>query len=223
MVVWNRRHGLVAIFYRIESSMDKRTLIYFPIIHTRQDMGDFGESIRQAAVRLLGKHSLIQKDQMVDRIWTAIEQAINALDLQFEKVRLYQDGLPVCGREMEIIADLAGTGSRNHRLLMQLTRKGAALMGTESPELLLEEYHLIKQTVSGRHGTTGAETARKRHEGADNLLKKRDQFIAQRINDTLGPDETGIIFLGMLHGLEGRLDPDILVVYPISRLFAPKE
>jgi hypothetical protein len=219
MVVWNRRHGLVAIFYRIESFMDRRTLIYLPIIHTRQDMGDLGESIRQAAVRLLGKHSLMQKDQMVDRIWRAIEQTIDALDLQFEKVRLYQDGLPVCGREMEIIADLADAGSRNHRLLMQLIRKGAVLMGTESAELLLEEYRLIKQTVSGRHGATGAEAFRDRHDETDNLLKKRDQFISQRINETLGPDETGIIFLGMLHDLGGRLDQDITVVNPISRLF----
>lgn len=223
MVVWNRRHGLVAIFYRIESSMDKRTLIYLPIIHTQQDMGDLGESIRQATVRLLGKQSLMHKDQMVDRIWTAIEQAIDALDLQFEKVRLYQDGLPVCGREMEIIADLADAGSRNHRLLMQLIRKGAVLMGTESAELLLEEYRLIKQTVSVRHGATGAETFCDRHEQADILLKKRDQFIAQRISDTLAPNETGIIFLGMLHDLEGRLDQDITVVYPISGLFGTGE
>lgn len=204
---------------RIERFVDKRTLIYFPIIHTRQDMGDLGESIRQATVRLLGKHSLTQKDQMVNRIWTAIEQTIDALDLPFEKVRLYQDGLPVCGREMEIIADLADAGSRNHCLLMQLIRKGAVLMGTESAELLLEEYRLIKQTVSGRNSATGAEIFRDRHAGADILLKKRDQFIAQRINDTLGPDETGIIFLGMLHDLEGRLKQDITVVYPISRHF----
>jgi hypothetical protein len=222
MVVWNRRHGLVAIFYRIGSFMNKRTLIYLPIIHTRQDMGDLGESIRQATVRLLGKQSLIHKDQMVDRIWTAIEQAIDALDLQFEKVRLYQDGLPVCGRELEIIADLAASGSRNHCLVMQLIRKGAMLMGTESAELLLEEYRLIKRTVSGRQSATGAETFRDRHAGADILLKKRDQFIAQRINDTLGPDETGIIFLGMLHDLEGRLDQDITVVCPISGLFGTR-
>jgi hypothetical protein len=218
MNLWNRHHGLVAIFYRIESFMERRTLIYLPIIHTRQDMGDLGESIRQATVRLLGKQSLKQKDQMVDRIWTAIEQAIDALDLAFEKVRLYQDGLPVCGREMEIIADLADAGSRNHCLLMQLTRKGAVLMGTESAELLLEEYRLIKQTVSGQRVATGAGTPRDRHMGADILLKKRDQFIAQRINGTLVPDETGIIFLGMLHDLQGQLDKDIKVVYPISRL-----
>ena len=51
---------------------------------------------------------------------------------------------------------------------------------------------------------------------SDILLKRRDQFIADRINDTLGPGETGILFLGMLHSLGHLLDEQIKVVYPIS-------
>ena len=197
--------------------MDKRELIYIPIVHTAKDMGDLSDSIRQAAVKVLGKQSLKQKDQLVNQIWTAIEQAIDALELPFEKVRLYQDGLPICGREMEIVTDLANNGSRNHRLLEQLIRKGAVLMGTESAELLLEEYRLIKQTVSGRHGGKGSQTPCDLHKKADILLKKRDHFIAQRINNTLGPGETGIVFLGMLHDLEGLVDKKIKIVYPITK------
>lgn len=197
--------------------MNKRTLIYLPIIHTPKDMGELRDSIRQAAVKVLGKQSLKQKDQLVNRIWTAIEQVIDALDLPFEKVRLYQDGLPICGREMEIVTDLANNGSRNHRLLEQLISKGAVLMGTESAELLLEEYRLIKQTVYGRHGGKGAQTPRDLQKKADILLKKRDQFIAQRINNTLVPGETGIIFLGMLHDPERGIDKEIKIVYPITR------
>jgi hypothetical protein len=197
--------------------MDKRELIYIPIIHTAKDMGGLSDSIRQAALKVLGKQSLRQKDQLVDQIWIAIEQAIDSLELPFEKVRLYQDGLPICGREMEIVTDLANNGSRNHRLLEQLIRKGAVLMGTESAELLLEEYRLIKQTVSSRHGGKGADTPRDLQKKADILLKKRDQFIAQRINNTLGPGETGIIFLGMLHDLEGLVDKKIKIVYSITK------
>lgn len=51
----------------------------------------------------------------------------------------------------------------------------------------------------------------------DRLLKKRDQFIAQRINNTLIPGETGIIFLGMLHDLEGLVDKTIHIVCPITK------
>jgi hypothetical protein len=47
------------------------------------------------------------------------------------------------------------------------------------------------------------------------LLKRRDQYIARRINDTLLAGETGLIFLGMLHSVRSWLDKDIRVVYPI--------
>jgi DNA-binding response OmpR family regulator len=40
--------------------------------------------------------------------------------------------LPVCGRDLEIVAELAKAGSRNHPLLLRLKGRGALLMGTES-------------------------------------------------------------------------------------------
>jgi hypothetical protein len=54
---------------------------------------------------------------------------------------------------------------------------------------------------------------------SDSLLKRRDQFIADRINDTLCPGETGILFLGMLHSLRHLLDEQIKVVYPVNGQF----
>ncbi len=199
-----------------KSNENNRKIIYIPVIHTQQDMGDLSESIHQAAIELQGKQSLNKKEQMVNQIWTIIEQVIDTLDLPFEKVKLYQDGLPVCGHELDIISDLADSGSRNHLLLLQLIHKGATLMGTESAELLLEEYRLIKQTISDVNSTTGIEK-HNQSENSDILLKRRDQFIAQRINNTLGPDETGIIFLGMLHNLEGLVHNDIEIIYPITK------
>jgi len=49
------------------------------------------------------------------------------------------------------------------------------------------------------------------------LLKRRDQYIARRINDTLLAGETGLIFLGMLHSVRSWLDKDIRIVYPIHQ------
>jgi hypothetical protein len=76
---------------------------------------------------------------------------------------------------------------------------------------------LIAQTVSGR---TRVETPDAQHQQADRLLKKRDQFIAQRINSTLGPGETGIIFIGMLHDLHGLIDQDIQILDPLKKFFS---
>ena len=89
-------------------------------------------------------------------------------------------------------------------------------MGTESGDLLVQEYQAAKQSLTARPPRS-AGVAAARRVAADNLLQQRDQFIAQRINDTLKPGETGILFLGMLHALERYLQPDMKVIHPLHR------
>ena len=193
-----------------------RRLIYFPIIHTQADMGALRESVVQATLEKVGRAGLSRKTAAIDKIWMAIEGAINALTLVFDRVRLYQDGLPVCGREAEIVRELAQAGSRNHQLLLRLMEKGATLMGTESGELLVQEYQLARQSLTARPPRSPGVAAQRRA-APDSVLQRRDQFMAQRINDTLKPGETGILFLGMLHSLERYLHQDVKVIYPLHR------
>jgi len=49
------------------------------------------------------------------------------------------------------------------------------------------------------------------------LLAKRDAFIAQRINQTLGEGEFGILFVGLLHNVHRGLLPDIELVVPFGK------
>ena len=121
--------------------------------------------------------------------------------------------MPICQHEQEIVSELAESGSRNHRLLLQLQSRGARVMGTESPELLVEEYQLAKASLA--FGVT-AEDASRQRQLRDTVLEKRDRFIADRINVTLGDGETGILFIGMLHSLSRFLDSDIRVAYPLG-------
>ena len=194
----------------------ERTLIYIPIVHTESDMGNLGQSVRQAAIRKLGLTGWKRKVNLIDKIWTTIEKTVDDLNLPYEKVLLYQDGLPVCGRETEIVTELARGGSRNHQLLLRLISRGARAIGTESLELLMEEYEFARQTVASGECPEPVGMKVRRKALSDSLLKRRDQFIADRINSTLGDDETGIIFLGMLHCIEDLLDKDIRVLYPVN-------
>ncbi len=192
----------------------RRTLIYLPILHTQADMGSLGESVKLATLRKLGLAGFRRKAQAIEKMWGEIEKIISGLDLDYAKMRLYQDGLPVCGREAEIVRELARRGSRNHQLLVQLLDQGARLMGTESSELLRQEYDLVKQTLAPGDRRSGVrKTATYRARSRD-LLQERNRFIASRINETLLPGETGILFLGMLHSLKDWLDKDIQVIYP---------
>lgn len=184
-------------------------------------MGALSQSVRRAALKQLGLTGWRHKVNLIDHLWTEIERVINGLVLSYEKVRLYQDGLPVCGREVEIVKEVGNTGSRNYQLLLHLMKKGAKVMGTESPELLVEEYEMTKQLMAAgsKNNTEGAFGEGHRRPLMDSLLKRRDQYIAERINKTLGPGETGILFLGGLHSLENRLDKDIRIIYPIHKPF----
>jgi len=190
----------------------RRRLIWIPIIHTEADLGNMAESVRNLYVRKMGRAKWAKHVADIDRIWREIRAKIDKMHLDYAKVRLYQDGLPVCGHEEQIVRDLARAGSQNHQLLADLMEQGATIMGTESPDLLLEEYNLARETLVASDRRESPEAAARRGALSKTILEKRDRYIGARIAETLQPGETGVIFLGMLHSLAGRLPPDIEVV-----------
>lgn len=196
-----------------------RRLFHFPIIHMPADLGTLSESVQRATLQKLGVKGWRHKSRAVEQMWCTIEQILQDLPLPFPQVRLYQDGLPVCGMEKEIVSELARQGSRNHQLLVELMRRGATLMGTESAELLRGEYLAVKQQLphpnSPRPGP-GTGPVDETPDGTG-IFSQRNRFIAQRINDTLLPGETGILFLGMLHRIEEFLDEEIEIIHPLGR------
>ncbi|MGP8258610.1 MAG: hypothetical protein ACLQM6_01505 [Acidobacteriaceae bacterium] len=191
----------------------KRKLLYIPIIHTAADMGTLGASIRGKKLSTLGRQGLTRNAAVVEKMWEKIERVVAHLPLDQGTARLYQDGLPVCGHERAIVSELAGAGSRNHRLLLELEARGATLMGTESPELLVQEYQLATAAFAA---DAAVRTDKRQQILRDTLLEKRDRFVADRINKTLGAGESGILFLGLLHEAAIFLDSNIDVVYPLG-------
>jgi len=70
-----------------------RRLLHVPIIHNQADMGALGEAFKRVLVSRLGEEWWQRKVDLVDQVWTAIEQALACLNLRYELVRIYQDGL----------------------------------------------------------------------------------------------------------------------------------
>jgi len=156
-------------------------------------------------------HKWEQHLKKINDLWTGIELRLNQKNLRYDQVRVYQDGLPVCGKELQIVQDIADSGGRNHQLLLNLVQKGATLMGTEDPSLLIKEYQLIKNTSQQK--SSGKDTEKRA-----NYIAERDAFIANRIDTTLKEGETGILFLGMLHKVDEKLPSDIAIDYLIYHL-----
>lgn len=182
-----------------------RQLIYIPIIHTEVDMGSMAGSLKKEYMQKYGIYKWHQHLKRINDLWISIEECLNQKHLCYRQVKIYQDGLPVCGNELQIVQDIAQRGGRNHQLLLKLISKGATLIGTEDAALLMKEYHLIKSTTMGKPVEKG--TIRQ------NYMAERDIFIASRIHETLKDRETGILFLGMLHKIVEILPSDIVVEY----------
>lgn len=195
-----------------------RKLLYVPIAHSTADMGSKAELLKQRFVERFGPERWSEHQALIEELWRGIRDRLLSQGLRWEKVRLYQDGLPVCGREMEIVRHVAAMGSRNYGLLLELIGKGARLEGTEDPELLRRELELASVAVS-----TDEEESRRR--GSDQyaeerakMLKARDAFIGRRIDQTLRDNEVGVLFVGVLHEVDRCLPKSIRVRYLIHRL-----
>ncbi len=182
----------------------RRRLIWIPIIHTPEDLGKLRASVRDHYIGQKGTSGWDAHVRAVGEFWREVRRRVEQLYVAPSKLRLYQDALPICGFEEKIVQELAQAGGANHRLLAALMARGASLTGTESPHLLVEEYELNRQAMAGQ-------AVEGHKERAKTLLDARDRFIADRINKTLQPGETGLIFLGMAHSLEGLLPQEIAV------------
>jgi hypothetical protein len=186
-----------------------RQLIWIPIVHSGPDLGSVADALRRWYVERASPEEWAQHIQTVDGAWEHVRQAIDRMHLDYTIVRLYQDGLPQCGHELDIVKDLAASGSQNHRILLDLVARGATLVGTEAPALLLEEYELVQRALA-RLATEDADDRAEHHQVLSQLvLEKRDRFIAGRVDETLQAGEVGLMFLGLLHALERFLPPDI--------------
>jgi hypothetical protein len=199
----------MAIQTQHETKHTMAHLLYVPVVHGSAEMGSAASGYQAAFIARFGEQKWRERCDEYNAIWRAIQEGIDQRIQQrgvtLQHVRLYQDSLPVCGHEAALVTQLAEQGSENHKLLGVLMQRGAVLVGSESPELLLEEYRLLQAP-----GHTEAQ--------ASALLEQRDRFIAQRIAETLGERELGILFIGALHRVHLYLPRQIAVEYlPIER------
>ncbi|ARN82427.1 hypothetical protein [Methylocystis bryophila] len=185
-------------------------LIYVPVLHSVAEMGTAAPAYKAAFVARYGEAKWAERTGKFDTIWRAIGESIKMLKLDLSHVKLYQDSLPVCGKESELVKDLAAQGSPNHQLLEGLMRGGAKVVGTESPTLLLDEYRLLQ-------------SPRRNEAKAAAILEARDRFIAKQIDATLAEGEIGVLFIGALHKVAQFLPERIKVEYLAVRCSSDNE
>ncbi len=187
-----------------------RHLLYLPVIHAGADMGSLDKSLAGNRLDVMGRERWELHQQVIVRYWQEVETW--CLSLEAPLPAIYQDGLLADGElGRKIIQENAARGSVNFRIVNQLMEKGAKIRKTEDVLLLKEEYSRalrLAQTPSPWDRMTARVGC---HFDKNDLLERRDHYIAQTIGRTLNADETGLLFIGAFHDVIPMLADDISV------------
>ncbi|MHB1101903.1 MAG: hypothetical protein ACYC0C_03795 [Devosia sp.] len=179
-------------------SANARRLLVVPMVHSNEDFGSQLETFRASFVAQFGPAEWERRSAALAGFWDAVSRVLDDLSLDYTKVKIFQDSLPVVPEAKQMVLDQANKGSRNHRLIEKLAARGATIVGTESIELLIDEYRLVKEQIDDPAAIRRS-------------VEARDRFIAKRISSTLNAGETGILFIGAAHNVGPLLAPDIEV------------
>jgi hypothetical protein len=187
-----------------------RTLIYVPIIHTSADIGSMSGQVAERGIAAVGEETWARHRETVAGFWRSVWDYCDALDAT--GARVYQDGMVADGPlGRKIAEDTAKAGSLNYQLVLKLLDRGACLVRTEDFRLVKREYdRLIAMTRAKSTASKLFAVARYKVVKAA-LLRQRDAFIARRIDETLEPAGTGILFIGALHNVAKWLAADIQI------------
>lgn len=188
-----------------------RRLYYVPVLHTSADMGSLAPSLDEIVKAEMGQEAWQRHKEAKSVFWDCVGRFFEGLDVRGFKV--YQDGMVADGPDgVRIVKELSIRGSKNYQIVEGLMERGAILVKTENLALVKQEYaHVTRIARAGSLREKEVWSLRYRL-AQPGLLQQRDDFIANRIKETLGEGETGILFVGAHHVVLPRLPQDIEVL-----------
>ena len=87
------------------------------------------------------------------------------------------------------------------------------MIGSRTKTIALEES--CSTSVRLRDGLERDSETGDRVTPDQDLLHRRDLYVAKRIRETLRDGETGILFIGLLHEVDEKLCQDMEISYPL--------
>lgn len=188
-----------------------RELYLVPILHMSADMGSLASALDETAKAEFGQEVWQKHKEAVSSFWDSIGQFFYAMNVKGFKI--YQDGMVAEGTDgIRIIREGISQGSKNYEIIEKLLERGAVLVKTEDPVLVKQEYAYIAKIAHSKSPKEKEVWALRYKVAQGRLLRQRDDFIAKRIEVTLGEGDTGILFIGAYHDVLSRLPEDIPVV-----------
>jgi len=145
--------------------------------------------------------------EKVNRYWDQVEAHVTNLEMKLGSVtRVYHELVPVGGEDGARAIEELNKGS--YQLAKARLEKGAKLELIEDGELLTEFMDWSKCLAVGLQSQKSINTIYGFYLEAQ---KKRNEYIAKQIDETLGGSETGVLL--MWEGHQVVFPPDIQVFY----------
>ena len=187
-----------------------RKLIYVPIIHTSADLGSIANQVDKRGIAGFGEEFWRKHRKTISGFWDSISNYF--ANLEVKDFKIYQDGLVADGEVGErIVEEGIKAGSKNYEIIDDLVKRGAILVQTEDFPLVKEERDRIVKITQAKTTTQKLIAYLKYRLAKNSLLKKRDNYIAKRVDETLNHGETGILFMGAYHDIIPKLAKKIQV------------
>ncbi|MFH1856368.1 MAG: hypothetical protein ABH836_03945 [Candidatus Omnitrophota bacterium] len=198
-----------------------KTLLYVPVIHTSGDLGSVATEVAKRGISRLGIKIWEEHDRTVEKFWDVLSRYFETQNVS--GVKIYQDGMIAEGEiARKIVEDGVKAGSSNYRLISKLLERGAFLVKTENFSLVKEERDRILALIHAKSFIRKLAALVKYKVVKNKLLKKRDKFIANRIDETLKHGEKAILFIGALHNIKEKL-PNSFQVIEIKNISGIRE
>ena len=175
------------------------------------DLGSIANHVDKRGIAVFGEEFWKKHRETISGFWDSIVKYFT--NLEVKDFKIYQDGM-VADAEVgqKIVEEGVKSGSKNYEIIDDLLKKGAVLVKTEDFALVKEERDRIVKITQAATTTQKLIAYLKYKLAKNRLLKKRDNYIAKRIDETLDYGETGILLIGAYHDIIPKLAKDIQVI-----------
>jgi hypothetical protein len=148
--------------------------------------------------------------QKFNKYWEQVEKQISELALRLGEVKkVYHELITVSGEDG--ITAIKELNDSSHRIIQACLEKKAQLEAVEDADLLTEFMDWSRCLVIGLQNP---KVLSKVYESYIEVGKKRNEYIARKIDETLKEDEIGIVLMRENHQVQFASDIQVFYVSP---------
>ena len=94
----------------------RRILFHVPVVHSAEDLGSLAQGAKERLTALIGREAATRRIAAIAGWWRELDRHVSGLPIDWERTRLYQDGLPVCQHELAIARCDRAVGVKRQQL-----------------------------------------------------------------------------------------------------------